>query len=655
MPSNPAKPWGPDNPHPLSQCKTEIVWEGKYDEYGERRPVALPSFPLVMQKVESIDAPRDLARAESDFTAIGHDERAPRDDFRNRLIMGDNKLALAALLQEFRGQVDLIYIDPPFDVGIDFTMSVPVGEEEVVRDRSPMEFVAYRDMWGRGPDSYLHTMCARLLLMRDMLSDEGVLYVHCDWRVNAALRLVLDEVFGGPLFRNEIVWHYANSGLKARSRKYHQVHDTILVYAKSPRFHFEAQREPFDDGGQKRQPRRKFNSTTKKADVVRDPQGKIIYDVREDKLVTSVWRIPMLNIGGERLDYANQKPEALLERAILTSAPPDALVLDCFCGSGTTLAVAERLGRRWIGCDLGRYAIHTTRKRLIGVQRALHEKGEPCRSFDVYNLGRCERQWWQMERLKGADEQHRETVLRFYRAAPLAQAPSPLLHGTKGQAYVHVAAIDSILTLDELRPVAESAAGAGAVEVHCLAWEFEMGLRKRAAALEAELEVGIRLKYIPREIMEPNRDQVQFFDAGAVEATAFVREEGKPAADKKRGAASPTPPHSHTPTLPPVDIRLTNFLPSLSEVPESELAALRERATRSPFDFIDFWAVDFEYREGKEVFEHHWQAYRTRKDRSLETESDCRYVYDTPGKKRICVKVIDVFGVDTTVVVDVAL
>src|SRR6266536_2409610 len=129
----------------------------------------------------------------------------------------------------------------------------------------------------------------------------------------------------------------------------------------------------------------------------------------------------------EALNYATQKPEALLERIIKASSSEGNLVLDCFCGSGTTMAVAEKLGRRWIGCDLGRYSIHTSRKRLLGVQRELHEKGQPYRSFDVYNLGRYERQWWQLERLRGADEEHRNLVLRFYKAAPLATAPHPLL------------------------------------------------------------------------------------------------------------------------------------------------------------------------------------------------------------------------------------
>jgi hypothetical protein len=323
----------------------------------------------------------------------------------------------------------------------------------------------------------------------------------------------------------------------------------------------------------------------------------------------------------------HRQPDELLKRIIGGGSNEGDLVADFFCGSGTTMAVAEKLGRRWIGCDLGRYAIHTTRKRLIQVQRELHAAGQPYRSFDVYNLGRYERQWWQLDRLKGYDGEHRRIVLQFYKAAPLENAPHPLLHGKKGAAYVHVDQIDSIFAFDELRAVAEAIRAVGGRELHCLAWEFEMELALKKQAIEAETGLTVRLKYIPREIMEPNRSEVQFFEAGALEARLIVRD-GK------------------------VDVGLVRFMPALAEAPEDELDALRERAIRSPFDFIDFWAVDFDYSPD-EPFEHHWQDFRTRKDRSLKTRSDLGWQYTTPGQHQIAVKVIDVFGVDTTIVLDV--
>jgi adenine-specific DNA-methyltransferase len=183
--------YGPHNPHPLSRMKTELVWEGKYDEYGNRRPVHLPKHPLPLQRIETIDEPRDARKAQARQLGLFFDEAAfrqsaHRDDWRNMLIWGDNKLVMAALLEQFRGQIDLIYIDPPFDVGADFTMNVQIGDEgeSLEKEQSILEAVAYRDTWGKGTDSYLHMMYERLTLMRELLSEQGSIYVHCDWRVN---------------------------------------------------------------------------------------------------------------------------------------------------------------------------------------------------------------------------------------------------------------------------------------------------------------------------------------------------------------------------------------------------------------------------------------------------------------------------------------
>ena len=663
-----SQPYGPDNPHPLSQMKTELVWEGKYDEYGNRRAVRLPSTPLPLQRIETIDEPRDRSTAQR----LPFDETSAHcDDFRNMLIWGDNKLAMAALLEQFRGKIDLIYIDPPFAVGADFTVQVQLGDEgdEVLKEHSVLEEVAYRDTWGKGMDSYLHMMYERLCLMHELLCGEGCLFVHSDWRVNSLLRVMLDEVFGAECFRNEIVWRRApNLGRQAAASQLGRVIETIYVYSKqagslfrgetpyrSQQVELDRQGKPrgakWDDERQcyfttaprgdytdesveqLRQEGRVYESNTGRVYIKyflrKGPDGLWYKDQPVDTLWDDGDVKPLRHCSQDELGigYSTQKPEGLLNRIVKWASPPNALVMDVFCGSGTTLAVAEKLGRRWIGVDLGRYAIHVSRKRLIQVQRELHEKGQPYRSFDVYNLGRYERQWWQLDRLKGTDDEHRRVVLRFYKAAELANPPSPLLHGKKNGAYVHVDEIDGIFTFEELREVAAAAQGAGARELHCLAWEFEMELAHKKQAVEAETGLTIRLKYIPREIMESNRNDVQFFEAGYLQAQA-VKHKGK------------------------VDVKLTHFSPALAEVPEREMEALRERAVRSPFDFIDFWAVDFEWREGK-PFEHHWQDFRTRKDRSLKTKTDASWEYQTKGTHQICVKVIDVFGVDTTTVIEV--
>lgn len=250
----------------------------------------------------------------------------------------------------------------------------------------------------------------------------------------------------------------------------------------------------------------------------------------------------------------------------------------------------------------------------------------------MFNLGRYERQWWQKERLHGADEEHRRIVLEFYKAEVLDNPPSPLIHGRKGSTLCHVDGIDSIFTRDEATAVAKAIKEAGAKEVACLAWEFEMDLRMECNRLEREHGIKIKLIQIPREIMEKNRKEPPPF----LEVATLTAE---PIYHNKKGERT-------------VDIKLTSFIPSLAEVPTRELEALQERAVKSGFDFIDFWAVDFDHRNGA-PFNHHWQDYRTRKDRSLKTVSDQQYVYPKKGRYTACVKVVDIFGCDTSISVGI--
>ncbi|MBW2348969.1 MAG: site-specific DNA-methyltransferase [Deltaproteobacteria bacterium] len=669
--------WGLDNPHPFSQMKTELIWEGKYDEYGNRRTVDIAGCAMPLQKIETIDEPASRAQVQGNlFDPI----KAHRDDFRNRLIWGDNKLVMASLLKEFKGKIDLIYIDPPFDVGADFTMDVPVGEERetIGKDQSALEMVAYRDMWGKGYDSYLNMVYERLILMKELLSERGTIYLHCDWHMGHSLKLIVDDVFGTERFHNQIIWKRSTPRGNA-GKRYPELTDYILFYSKAEDYIWNDQYVPYrkeyieryynyidKDSGRRfqptsllghtgtnpvyewrgiskpwRYPKHRLEELDKSGLLYWPEKGGIprlkrYLDEQKGIPLQSLWEdIPPVNSQAlEDTYFATQKPEALLERIIKASSNEGDLVADFFCGSGTTGAVAEKLGRRWIMCDLGRFAIHTSRKRLIEIQRTLHNEGKQYRSFDVYNLGRYERQWWQKERLKGADEEHRRVVMEFYRAEPLPNATA-LLHGRKGPAFVHVDGIDSIFTRDEVRAVVRAAREAGAKEVHCLAWEFEMDLRLICLELEAAEGVKIKLIPIPREIMEKNRtNPPPFLEVAVLEAGPVYRKEGG-----KRT----------------VDIKLTKFLPSLAEVPSKELETLKERAIKSGFDFIDFWAVDFDWHEGK-PFEHHWQDYRTRKDRSLKTVSDFGYdKYPASGKYTACVKVIDVFGCDTSITVEVKI
>lgn len=242
----PSTTYGPHNPHPLSQMRTELVWEGKYDEYGNRREVDVAGLAMPLQKIETIDQPR--AEADEAGQLELFEKKSPRrDDFRNRLIWGDNKLVMASLLKEFKGQIDLIYIDPPFDVGADFTMQVPIGDEKetIEKDQSTLELVAYRDTWGRGSDSFIAMIYDRFVLARELLAETGSIYVHCDPRVNSLIRGCMDEIFGKENHLSEIVWKRTSA--RSDAVFWGPIHDTIYFYSKSSSYTWNDVYQKYDD------------------------------------------------------------------------------------------------------------------------------------------------------------------------------------------------------------------------------------------------------------------------------------------------------------------------------------------------------------------------------------------------------------------------
>lgn len=276
------------------------------------------------------------------------------------LYHGDNKEVLAHLLANgFRGQVKLIYIDPPFDSGADYVRKVqlrgPKGTLKIDgEDYALGEQVQYTDIWSN--DNYLQFMYERLLMLKELLSEEGSLVVHCDWGKSHLLRCVIDEVFGSEHFRNEIVWRYAKYQMRGTSR-FVSNHDTLFWYSNGTNPTYNLVTEALD--GPKLLKRKKWDSETAKIVNVRDGDGKLIYDEYFESKVDDVWEMDIIGAtSGERSGYPTQKPVALLERVIQALSNPGDVVLDCFIGSGTTAIAAQNLGRRWIGCDINKGAIH---------------------------------------------------------------------------------------------------------------------------------------------------------------------------------------------------------------------------------------------------------------------------------------------------------
>ena len=423
----------------------------------------------------------------------------------------------------------LIYIDPPFDVGADFSMDIENGGETFHTEPNLLEQIAYRDTWGRGADLFISMIYERLILMRDLMADDGSIYVHCDYRVNSFLRLAMDEVFGRDHHRNEIIWTYSGGAIPVDD--FPRKHDTIFKYRRGDSHVFNTQYKPYNELTAKR---------------MQSIHKGVMVDVNRGTPVTDWWtdiNVPTGPANKEKVGYPTQKPEALLERIIKVSSNEGDIVADFFCGSGTTAAVAEKLGRKWIATDLGKFGIHTTRKRLIGVQRELKAAEKTFRAFEVLNLGRYERQAYlnvtgrltgkqKAEALATKEREFRELILRAYKAEPL-QGES-FFHGKNSGRLVVIGPINLPVGRLFVEEVITECRKRGASRVDVLAFEFEMGLFP--AALDEAKGKGIDLvpKQIPPEVFDKRaveKGQVVFFDISFIEGTPRYAK-GKSAKDK---------------------------------------------------------------------------------------------------------------------------
>lgn len=308
-----------------------------------------------------------------------------KNDWINKIFWGDNIQVMSHLMKDFRGKINLVYIDPPFDSKADYKKKIKIKDlGNTENDSSSFEEKQYGDIWTN--DEYLQFMYERLIIIRDLLSDTGVLYLHCDYHKSHQLKLILDELFGQNNFRNEIIWSYSNLGRP--NDRFAQKHDTIFVYGKTKDTYFnvEGAKVPYtekyikshfrdiDDNG--RQCRKRIDA------------GKLrVYYPDAGMIPNDVWDIPYENsMSKNRLDYPTQKPEALLERIIKSATKENDIVFDCFMGSGTTQAVSMKLGRRFIGADINLGSIQTTTKRLISTSKEISENSEVSTGFEVYNV-----------------------------------------------------------------------------------------------------------------------------------------------------------------------------------------------------------------------------------------------------------------------------
>ena len=515
--------------------KTELVWPGKYNEDGTLKEVARTGLPFqVIETANESRATREARKRGIQMSLFNTYDGTEGDTFeegwKNKLIWGDNLLVMGSLLEKFAGKIDLIYIDPPFATGADFSFKAPIGEsgEDAFKEQSAIEEVAYRDTWGQGRNSWFKMMFDRLRLMRELLSDQGTLYIHLDWYVGHHMRPVIDEIFGEDNSLGEIIWAYGSpSGGRVSGSKLVKAHDLIFSFAKNYGQHkYEIAYLPYsekyikdwfkyvDEDGRRYQRRQRTDEVGKRywekqyLDESKGvPASTVWADIRQAYADPRAYK---LGTTSEITGYATQKPEKLLDRIIGISSEPGDLVADFFCGSGTTLAVAEKLGRRWIGCDLGRWGIHVTRKRLLGI--------ENCKPFELLNLGKYERQYW--HGLTFRDEKDKTTaeralheylvfILKLYGAHPLRDLTH--IHGKRGKSMVHVGAVNAPVTIDEVNQALTECVQLKQKELHVLGWEWEMGLagsnngvRKSGLMHDLAKAQGMKLMLlqIPREVME---------------------------------------------------------------------------------------------------------------------------------------------------------
>lgn len=653
-----------------------LFWNGRNEE--------VTNAVLPFHSIEQIDEPRKEKIEKSvalDLFSV--DERGRQlKGWTNKLIWGDNKLILSSLANgplrkeiEEQGGVKLIYIDPPFAVGADFGFDVKIGSDEVSKKQTVLEEIAYRDTWGRGISSYLTMMYERLKLMHDLLADDGSIYVHCDWRVNEYLRLILQDIFGVTNFRNEIVWCY--TGPSQQTYDFPDKHDIILRFVKSKEIIFNRDliRIPYKTGVHDTKGT-SLGYNGKEIDVEKiSKKGKLVEDWWIDIWSTDRYR-------KELIDYPTQKPEALLERIIKASSNEGNIVADFFCGSGTTAAVAEKLGRKWIVADLGRFAVHTTRKRMIKVQRELKEEDKNFRSFEILNLGKYERRYFldvntnlteeeQKQQLEMKQEQYINLILEGYKAKRVSGFKT--LHGQKADRFVYVGPIDFPVTKSVVQDIMDECKEKTITKVDVLGFEFEMGL---IPYIEQELsEQGVNLipKNIPREVFDKRavqKRQVKFYDVAYLEVEPLLK--GKTVKVKLKDFVTKYTQDDLTEIEQSMKKGSSKVVIENGQIikitKNKDEVFDQEVLTKNWFDWIDYWAVDFDYESKKEmirvngdeekvwtgnyIFENEWQTFRTKKNNEIEFTS-AEYTYPEKGKYKIGVRVVDILGNDTLQVVEV--
>lgn len=566
-------------------------------------------------------------------------EYCETDGWFNRLINSDNLFAMQALLTgdpatglpSMRGKIDLIYIDPPFDSKADYRTKITLPNGDVEQKPTVLEQFAYSDTWSDGTISYLKMLYPRLALMKELLSDQGSIYVHCDWHAGHYLKVIMDDIFGKQNFVNEVVWCYKSGGVGERG--YAKKHDTIFMYKKSSNFCFNVLKEKSYMGIG-------YSTGNKNVKLYDDNDGKGPYTLVS---VKDWWNdIGMIATSKGRL-YGTQKPEELLERIIKASSNENSIVADFFGGSGTTAAVAEKLGRRWITSDLGKPSCMIMRKRLIDIP--------DCKPFLYHSIGDYSREAFLSDKQFRRVSDLARVVMGLYGALPfdVADAPSNLGHIRNSSTLVYVDSPNKVTNANTVKralELRESYMG-GWNKVVVLGWNFAFDIGATIQGLnKSECEVLV----IPPDLLDMLRKKgyADLVNSGKITFSSLQY------LTIKRPLVVPANEDGKV----KITVELDNYVllsPDSLPLDDKAKAKVQQVMAERPLDLIEYWSIDPDY-DGQ-TFRSVWQDYR---ENTANDGDAVRVVHNAeiitpahPGKRKICVKAVDVFGFESMVVEEV--
>lgn len=643
----------------------KIVDEGKkevekiLERLSSQNKLGLQTNELVLPAKDSAGLFSGQMPQMNEKDPVGKSGTSSGASWMNRLVYGDNLLVMQALLAgdsesglpSMRGKIDLIYIDPPFDSKADYRTKVTLPGVDLEQKPTVIEQFAYADTWKDGTVSYLKMMYPRLALMKELLSDKGSIYVHIDWHVGHYVKLLLDDIFGKNNFRNEIVWHYEK--WSANSNTLQKNHDVIFFYSNSDAYIFNQIKEVTKNleekyekgyligGGYGSKGLVVYDENNPKVkEMIASGKYQVHISNKDGKPLSDVWQIPFINpVAKERVDYNTQKPEKLIEKILKMASDEDSIVADFFAGSGTTGAVAEKLGRKWIMSDIGKPANLVMRKRLID------QNSKP---FLFQSIGDYQKEAFASSKQFRRIGDLAHIVLQLYGAIPFPDDQNPnrnLGYIKESRTLVMVDSPNKMTGLATLKKAQEfkSSFMGGWNKVVVLGWNFTFDITEAIHSLNDE---KIEVLVIPPDLLDKLKTKASYKELIDSKKIRF--------SSLQYLTIKPIKTESVSGKEEKIIIELDNYIllsPDNIPLDEKDKAKLKEIIAKDPLSLVEYWSIDPDY-DGV-TFRSKWQDYRENE----ENDSDPFHVINKAQlsvpkvkNRKVCVKAVDVFGFESIVV-----